>query len=158
MTRASTLVAVFRDQRRGDAIYEAVLASVGRVSHILHQRGLYEMRLAGDACGLDRAERYLAEALELAPGNRAIRHSIAELSLARSNVARDEIEREGWRRQAESQASALASGDRTDYPVHTLAKAAIAAVRDNLERSELVDDELSQEALSQAIKHAEDVL
>jgi tetratricopeptide (TPR) repeat protein len=158
LIRAATLATVFRDRTKGDAVYEAVLASIGRTSHILHQRGLYEMRLAGDASSLDRAERYLNEALELAPNNRAIQHSLAELSLARSEKVRDEFEREAWRRQAEAQANKLITGANTAYPRHTLAKAAIAAVRDSLERSERLDDELSQEALSQAIKHAEDVL
>jgi hypothetical protein len=158
LIRASTLAAVFRDPSKGDSIYEAVLASVGRTSHVLHQRGLYEMRVAQDIGAFDRAERYLKEALELAASNRAIKHSLAELSLARSNAATDEFEREAWRRQAQSQAAALVPGDNTAYSRHTLAKAAIAAVRDHLERSEIADDELSQEALSQAIKRAEDVL
>jgi len=158
LIRASTLATVFRDPSKGDAIYEAVLASVGRTPHILHQRGLYEMRVARDMGMFDRAEGYLNEALELAPYNRAIKHSLAELSFARSSVATDDMEKEAWRRQAENQAAALVSGDHTAYSRHTLAKAAIAAVRDNLEKSELVDDELSQEALSQAIKRAEDVL
>jgi hypothetical protein len=156
--RASTLATEFRDQRRGNAIYEAVLSSIGREPHILHQRGIYEMRLGQDAVALDRAERFLSEALELAPNNRAIRHSLAELALARSKIAADELERESWRRQAETRAAELARGDHSSYPLHTLAKAAIAAVRDNLEKTEGIDDELSQEALSQAIKRAEDVL
>jgi hypothetical protein len=59
LIRASTLATVFRDPAKGDAIYEAVLASVGRTSHILHQRGLYEMRVARDMGMFDRAESYL---------------------------------------------------------------------------------------------------
>ena len=144
LIRASTLAGVFRDRVKGDAVYDAVLAAVGRTHHILHQRGLYEMRLAGDTSSLDRAERYLTEALELAPTNRAIMHSLAELSLARSSVVRDATEREAWRRQAGSQAARLVSGAQNAYPRHTLAKVAISAVRDHLEKSENSDDELSQ--------------
>ena len=158
LIRAGNLAEIFRDRSKGEAIYEAALASVGRESFILQQWGIYEMRLGGDPGTLDRAERLLAEALELVPNNRAIQHSLAELSLARSRVARDEFERDAWRRRAEAQAQALVSGGQNSYPHHTLAKTAIAAVRDSLEKSEGSEDELSQEALSQAIKHAEDVL
>ncbi len=158
LIRAGNLADIFKDRLKGEAVYEAALRSVGRESFILQQWGIYEMRLGEDSGTLDRAERLLTEALELAPNNRAIQHSLAELSLARSKVARDEIERDSWRRQAESQAQALANAGQNSYAHHTLAKAAIAAVRDGLEKTEGSDDELSQEALSQAIKHAEDVL
>jgi tetratricopeptide (TPR) repeat protein len=116
------------------------------------------MRLGQDAVALDRAERLLAEALELAPRSGAIRHSLAELAFARSKISPDELQRESWRRQAEIRAAELARGDHSSYALHTLAKVAIAAVRDSLEKTENTDDELSQEALSQAIKRAEDVL
>jgi tetratricopeptide (TPR) repeat protein len=116
------------------------------------------MRLAGDAGGLDRATRYLETALELSPGNPTIKHSLAELALRYSTLSTDEVEKASWIRNAEAQAQALLKNTRTSHPHHTLAKAAIAGVRDAIERAERDDNELTQEGVAQALRNAEDVL
>jgi len=158
LVRGSTLAEIFRDRVKGAAIYDAALEAVGRDAMVLHQQGIYEMRLGGDASSLDRAERLLREAGELAPDYPPIKHSLAELSFKRSLLSEDEVEKVAWRRQAETQASELLRRDHTSHPHHTLIKVAIESVRDLLDKAEKGDDEVVQEALSQAIKHAEDVL
>lgn len=158
LIRAGKLVDIFKDRTMGNSIYDAALTTIGQDSFIYHQRGIYEMRLAGDNSSLDRAEQLFAVALELAPGNPTIKHSLSELSLRRSALGKDDVEREAWRRRSEVQALELVRNSRSSHPQHTLAKVAVARVKDALEKTEAEDSPLSQEALSQAIKHAEDVL
>lgn len=158
LLRASRLVELFKDRTLGNDIYEAALKSVGEESFIYHQRGIYEMRLAGDSSALDRAERYLQRALELSQQNPTIKHSLSEMALKRSNLAQSDEEREAWRRRAENQASALIKNSRSSHPLHTMAKVAIARVRDALVRNEDSDNALTQEALSITIKEAEELL
>jgi hypothetical protein len=89
MVRASTLARDFKDRKFGDAIFEAAIRSFGREPFLLHQRGIYEMRLAANTEALDVAERYLRQALDLAPANAAFQHSLAELALRHADQARD---------------------------------------------------------------------
>ncbi len=158
LVRAGNLVELFTDRTKGEAIYEAALASLGRDPGILHQQGIYEMRLGNDRLTLNRAERILSEALQISPNNRQVKHSLAELALKRSFVATDELEKTTWRNSAETQASALVKADHTSHAYHTLAKAAVATVKDALEIVNADDNELTQEALGQAIKKAEDAI
>lgn len=158
LIRGSRLADLFKDRTMGNAIYDTAEQTFGSDSHILQQRGIYEMRLAGDAGALNRAKRYLDDALELSPGNPAIKHSLAELSLRYSTIATDEIEKAGWLRDAETQAQSLLRNTRTSHPHHTLAKAAIAGLREAIDRAEQNDNELTQEGVAQALKNAEDVL
>lgn len=140
LIRASKLCEIFRDRILGDDIYRLAVELVGDVPFVYHQRGIYEMRLAGDRGGLDRAQRYLERALELAPSNPTIKHSMAELALKRSSIAEEVEERESWRRRADAQASVLRKNSRTSHPVHTMAKVALARVRDAVSRNEASDD------------------
>ncbi|SHI13699.1 SIR2 family protein [Bradyrhizobium erythrophlei] len=158
LIRGSRLSELFKDRRMGSSIYDAAEKIFGEDSHIFHQRGIYEMRLAGDVSALDRANRYLEDALELSPGNPTIKHSLAEIALRYSSVSSNEVEKASWIRNAESQANALIKNTRTSHPHHTLAKAAIAGARDAIERAEKDDNALTQEGVAQALKNAEDVL
>lgn len=156
--RAGKLAETFPDRTMGEAIYEAAEKSLGRDAFVLHQHGIYEMRLSGDSSALDRAENLLRAALELKPGNAAIRHSLAELSLKRSLVSKDSFEREAWRRRAESEAALLARQSNSSHSTHTLAKAAIGDLRDALDAIDVRDDDLAQESLNQSIKKAEETI
>jgi tetratricopeptide (TPR) repeat protein len=158
LIRSSTLAEIFPDRTMGEAIYTAAKAAFGELPMILHQQGVYEMRRAGDSGGLDRAQLYLEDAQLKATNDASIKHSLAELALKRSTIAPDQNSREIWRRRSESQARELAAKGRSSYPLHTLAKVAIARVKEALETVEQNDDELGQEVLGVAIKDAEDVL
>jgi tetratricopeptide (TPR) repeat protein len=157
LVRGNSLAELFPDRTMGEAIYNVVEDNLGRTSFLLHQRGIYEMRLAGDLSALDRAQVHLDKALELRPGNASIKHSLAELSLKRANVTHDPIERDAWLRRAENAASALSKIGGGTYGHHTVAKVAIAELRDAIGRS-TEDDALAEEALSQAIRKAEEAI
>lgn len=158
LIRAGKLVELFKDPVLGNDIYDLAVQLVGEAPFVHHQRGIYEMRLAGDRAALDRAQRHLERALELSPHNPTVKHSLAEMALKRSTLAVDDEEREAWRRQADAQASALRKGARTSHPLHTMAKVALARVRDAVARNEENDSVLTQEALNIAIKEAEELL
>ena len=158
LVRASTLARDFKDRKHGDAIFEAAIASFGREPFLLHQRGIYEMRLASTGDGLDVAERYLRQARDLVPANSAYQHALAELALRRADQARDPQERATWRAKADGIATALARHSVSSHAHHTLVKSAVAAVKEALDKAEQIDDELTQEAFSQAVKTAEDRL
>ncbi|NTF43386.1 SIR2 family protein [Rhizobium rhizogenes] len=158
LIRAQKLAEIFKERTMGAAIYEQACSSIGEDWGMLHQRGIYEMRLASDKSGLDRAELYLERALQLQQNATSVKHSLAELALRRSAVAKNDQEREAWRREAEKQAGTLASKSKNSYPLHTMAKIAVSRVKDYLERAEQTDTILSQDALNVAIKQAEEVL
>jgi tetratricopeptide (TPR) repeat protein len=158
LIRANTLAELFPDRVMGESVYAAAVSAFGEIGVIMHQHGIYEMRRAGDYGNLNRAETLLERALELTPGSSSIKHSLAELALKRSTLAASSDEREIWRRRSESQAHSLAKASKSSHPQNTLAKAAIARVRDALERTEENDNELSQEVLGNAINTAEDVI
>jgi tetratricopeptide (TPR) repeat protein len=158
LVRARTIAEWFPDPQLGRALYDATEQSIGKLAGISHQRGLYEMRVAGDRSGLDRADRYFQEALRLEPTSRPIKHSLAELSLRRSEVARTDLESAAARTEAARIASALTSGSHNAYPFHTLAKVAIADLRDAMRAEEQDPSDLKTDAVSEAIKQAEDVI
>jgi cold shock CspA family protein len=158
LIRASTLSELFPDRVLGETVYATALSAFGELGVIVHQHGIYEMKRAGDAMGLNRAETLLERSLELTPGKLSIRHSLAELALKRASLASNDADRETWRLRSESQARSLASNSRNSYPQHTLAKIAIARVRDALERNEALDNDLTREVFGTAVKEAEDIL
>ena len=158
LIRASTISELFPDKGMGEAIYVTAASAFGEISVIIHQRGIYEMKRAGDAISLDRAEVLLERSLELSPGNPSIRHSLAELALKRASLAHNDADRETWRLRSESQARSLASNSKNSYPQHTLAKVAIGRVRDALERNEALDNELTREVFGTSVKEAEDII
>lgn len=158
MVRASTLARDFKDRRHGDAIFEAAITSFGREPFLLHQRGIYEMRLASTADALDVAERFLRQAIDMVPNNGAFQHSLAELALRRADQARDPQERATWRAKAEAIATPLTRNSLSSHAHHTLAKSAVASVKEALEKAEQTDDELTHEAFAQSVRTAEERL
>ena len=158
LIRASTLDELFPDRRKGAAIYEIAAETFGRSAVLLHQWGLYEMHRAGEGSGLDRAQSLIEEALEHQPKNRAIQHSMAELALRRSRIAKSLTDREAYRDEATALAKTLVRYGSSSFPFHTMAKAAIDGVTDALAKLETQPDELSELAVDEAIKNAEDTL
>jgi tetratricopeptide (TPR) repeat protein len=83
---------------------------------------------------------------------------MAEIDLRRSRLASDSLERLAWRRSAVERANALANRGDNAYPHHTLLKAAIDAVKDELAATETEDDEAITLRLNESVANAEAVL
>lgn len=143
LLRASNVEATVSDPIRGRQIYDAAISSAGRLPMVLHQRGIYEMRVATSFADLNRSEQYLTEALGAEPYNRTIRHSLAELDFRRSRLAVERIEKTAWRKSAADRASALTQGSHNSYPHSTLIKIAIDEVKEALNDAEGTDNETS---------------
>ena len=155
---ARTLATIIPDVPMGTAIYEAAQRSIGRTVRLLHQWSLYEMRLAGDRGGLDRAAALLAEALEMEPNFTGIQHSLAELTFRRSELARSDLEAASLRSDAARIAKRLASKAETSYPHHTLAKIALAELKQALADDTVAATSLSSQAVNRAVQEAEAVI
>lgn len=153
LLRGSKLADSFPDTRMGDAIYEKALSVLGEEPHIYHQKGLYLKRLAGDVGALKHSEAALLKALELAPTDRTIKHSLAELALSRSKLTADSIERVAWRNDAIAKARPLLSSANGSHAFHTIAKAELLALSDAIESES--DAPLSVDLVSEAIKAVE---
>jgi tetratricopeptide (TPR) repeat protein/cold shock CspA family protein len=157
LIRAENIRSTLSDPIKGRQVYDAAIASAGRRTVILHQRGIYEMHVAANRADLDRAEDILEEALSLEPYNRPIKHSLAELALHRSRLSTDPLERQTFRRIAAERARALTSWDNA-YPHHTIVKAAVDDVRDLLHLAEGNQSEANVAQLGEAIVRAEEAL
>jgi tetratricopeptide (TPR) repeat protein len=156
--RADSINRTVTDQNRARQLYDIAIENVGEMTFLLHQRGIYELRVANSLGALRNAGEFLEKASAKEPRNRSIKHSLAELDLKRSRVASDQLEKEAWRRAAAEKASSLTLGDSSPYPYHTLLKAATDGVEDALAFLELNDTDTATLKLGESIAHAEDVL
>ena len=158
LVKAETVHSAIPDPVRGRQIYDLALKAAGQRYFILHQRGIYEMRVANNFAELARAEEAMLGAQALEPHNPTIKHSLAELDLRRSRLTVDPLERQTWRQSAIARAGALVGNTNNSYPHSTLVKAAIDDVRDALMAVEASNTEASGLRLGDCIAKAEDVL
>lgn len=156
LLRGSRLAELLTESHRGIALYDLALSALGEEHYIFHQKGIYLMRVASDVEGLALAENALLEAAGLAPTDRTIRHSIAELALTRARISTDPIERAAWRNEAVTKAQTLLAVSNGSYAYHTIAKAHIQALSDAMDSEK--EDQLSSDAVSDAIKSAEETI
>jgi tetratricopeptide (TPR) repeat protein len=158
LVKAENVENTVSDPHRGRQVYEVALGSAGRRAVILHQCGIYEMHISNDIGELRGAEEFILEALSVEPHNQSIKHSLAELDLRRSRLAKDPLERISWRRSAIERAKALTVRTNNSYPYTTLVKAGIDDIRDALPAAESNDDEASVRRLGDSIAATEEVL
>ncbi len=158
LVSARALAELIPNVPMGTSVYEAAERSIGRTARLLHQWALYEMRLAGDRGGFDRAATLLDEALDIEPGLTGIQHSLAELNVRRSEVARSDLEAASLRAEAKRIAKRLIKKVETSYPHHTLAKIALAELKQALANDTSSASQLSAQAVNSALQEAESVI
>lgn len=156
LIKAKNLADLLPKRRLGTVVYEAAERSVGRIPRLLHQWGLYEMRLAkGSREALDRAEELIRDALKLSPTSQSIRHTLSELALRRSGLARTDLEAAALRQEAGSLARKLAKDAQSSHAHHTVAKVALATLEQALKEDTERATDLTSQAVNQAIQDAE---
>ncbi len=155
--RSDNLIQSIGDTHKIRQIYEIAAELFGDFALVYHQRGVFEINASSDLPGLEGAEKYLYQAEEIEPYNRAIQHSFAELDLRRSRMSTDPLQRQSWRQRAVARASKLAKGS-SPYPHHTMLKAAVDEVRDALSDAEKDEIEHDARPLAESIASAESVL
>ena len=96
LVRGRSLMDEFSDPRMVEAIYSNARERVRDEFYLLHQMAIYEMNRRGG--NLDQAGHYLGRAKSLAPHDRAVTHSLAELQLRRADGARTSLEFERYLR------------------------------------------------------------
>ncbi len=156
LLRGSKLAESFPDIAQGIAIYDLALDALGEEAHIYHQMGIYLMKRGHDIKTLGQAEDALKRANEIAPSDRTIRHSLAELALSRSRISVDPIERAAWRGEAIKRAQPLIGSSNGSHAYHTIAKAQTSALNDALDLPN--DDALTGDLVSETIKAAEEAI
>ncbi len=98
LMRGHSIVDAFPSAELGRRLFEIAIENVGRDAFLLQQYGIFEMNHKGG--DLARAERWLRDALEIAPWDQSIRHTYANLCRRRSLVAKTDLEKEQLRKEA----------------------------------------------------------
>ena len=86
--------------------------AVGEEPHLLHQIGLYEMK--GPTIDLEESARLLNRAMELAPFDETIKHSLAQLRMRQAEAARTPLQREVLLKEAGDITRALIKDEKSD--------------------------------------------
>jgi hypothetical protein len=143
MTRARSVLELFPDHQLAVAIYKLARERVGESDGgLIHQMALYELNRPNG--NLDRSSELLARAVELRPYDPSIKHSLAELHLRLSEVARTDLEKEKHRREAIAISVEYNRKSITDtYGYVTLAKIGLRSLSDALERADPIGIEQS---------------
>ena len=128
LIRARSLLDDFPDHQMVEAIYSSAQRTARDYPYLLHQMGIYEMLRANGS--MLRATDMLGRAQTLAPFDRTITHSLAELELRKAESARTELEFQSCLRTATELARRLAGPNAADsHGYHTLAKVVLTKLR-----------------------------
>jgi Flp pilus assembly protein TadD len=132
LMRARTLLELFPDHDAVVQLFKVAAQVAPEDAFLLHQRGIYEMRRPNGS--LSQAADYLNRALALASRDLTIRHSLAELELARADASRTTLERDRHRQKARQLAAVVCQDPvRGAYGYHTLLKLGLARLTELLQ-------------------------
>jgi cytochrome c-type biogenesis protein CcmH/NrfG len=107
--------------------------------YLLQQMALYEMNR--DSGHLGKATQFLQRAMNLAPRSRIVKHSLAELYLKQSGVARNDLERLHSIAEAEQICRELKRDTHDSYAHSTLVKAGILRLQRAADSEEVLKNE-----------------
>lgn len=149
LIRARDLIALFPDPRLVRRLYEKARETVGEDAYLYQQRAIFEMRRENPNLAL--AYEYLTNAVRVAPYDKSIVHSLAELEIERSKRANSEMEQGRHLGSAQRLARSLTGSDTdSSYGFHTLCKIGLDELR-----HELSCDVPSDQSVSECIKTLE---
>ena len=109
LSRGRLMADIFASQELGRRFYERCERIVGKEPHLLQQRAIFEMAHPGGS--LEKAEQYLQDALTVAPYERSIQHTFANLKRRQANAANNPLLRGKLRRDSRGYLVGLARGD-----------------------------------------------
>ena len=149
-----SLLEEFPDHPMVEAIYKNARLKFRDDAYLFQQIAIYEMNRPDG--NLQEANEYLARAKTLAPYNRTITHSLAELQLRRAEGARTTLEFHRYIREAQNLARPLTvASSVVSHGFHTLAKAHLAKLRRMISSD---DEEAADIGVTDTIKDAEAVI
>ena len=143
MIRGRLMLELFPDYEDARAIFDSALKLAPDDTHVLHQRGIYEMNRANG--NLESAHNFLVSASSIAPIDSTIMHSLAELERKRGELATNEIQRKRHRDEAVRLAKVLQSDPvQGSYGYHTILKTHLDRLREILGSSGNDDIEIDR--------------
>ena len=152
LIKARNLIDLFPDPNMVLAIYRAVKPVSSNNAYYYQQQAIYEMKRANP--NLNKAYELLKTANCLAPNDRSISHSIAELELQRAENSSSQTEVNRHLNAASDIASRLAGVNAEDsYGFHTRCKIALRKVEDQIALSP--DDD---QVITEMVKNAEETI
>lgn len=129
LAHARELGKLFPDLEMARRVFAAAKLRDSQNASLLQQEALLEMHLGST----DTAYSLLQEAIRLQPNNLTIQHTLAELSLARSERSIHPLEKKKYRREAtQLAASLLKRGTLDSYAHHTLLKISFAELEETV--------------------------
>lgn len=94
---------MFASQELGRKIFSEALRRFGEEAYLYQQAAIFEMRHSGGS--IDTAEKYARQAVELAPHDRSIRHTLANVCRQQANTVTNELVRGEYRKKARRELS-----------------------------------------------------
>ncbi|MCD4722466.1 MAG: hypothetical protein K8S13_21800, partial [Desulfobacula sp.] len=142
MTNARKLIEIFRDPRHIRNLFKIVGEENSDNPKLLQQKAIFEMQ-SNDG-SLVSAEKFLSEALELAPNDPLISHSFAELCLKRAELSTNDVEKSKLLRTARDLCNKIIKKytNHRDHSYHTLLKIALMNLNDVIEKNDPVSIEV----------------
>ncbi len=149
--RGRSLLDTFPDHQLVEAIWRSARTVAGEDPYLYQQMAIYEM--TRDNGNFDEAGMMLGRAHQLAPYDKTVTHSLAELALRRAEASKTPIQFEQHLLESTKLARSLTGRQATDsHGYHTLAKIGLVRLRRIVGTAE---QELPQFEFEQAVKDTE---
>jgi len=119
LVRGKNVIESFASVEIGRALYKAAKESIGNDPVLLHQEGMFELNHRGGS--LSRAGDCLDNAERIAPHDKSIQHSIANMLRRKAQIEPNSLRRKEFRSRARVKLNKLQSGNtfRHSYEINT---------------------------------------
>ena len=158
LIRGRSIGDLFPSAELARKLYNRVETIVGENPHALQQRAVFEM--SHQDGNLQMAERSIMKALRVAPHNRSIQHTVANLKRLQANDATDQLLRKKLRRDSKQYLDRFHMGDfKTSYEYHTYTLVLLDELRDSLSnRGDTSLEPLKERTVVDLIRNIESTL
>jgi len=148
LTKARSLISLFRDPQMIRQLYTVAKTRSSEDPMLMQQEAIFEMTAPGGS--IDKATGLLQRAYKIAPYNKAIAHSLAELALKKADRASTILEKSKLRRESREIAlRILSKGSLSAYSYHTVIKIGLDELSELMEHGD-------ESAIDRKIKEIED--
>ena len=139
MIRGRELAELFSDRRLADRIFETARNAATSVSHVEHQRAVFELRHPDGDPHAALSSLAIAES-QTDRGRAAIRHTRAMALRLLANRSKTEIQRDRLRSEAKTMLRRLVRQGRSSHAHHTLGELIMDEILDHMRKLPGVDD------------------
>ena len=154
LIRGRTVGELFGSLELGRRLYEHAERIVYRDAHLLQQRAVFEMTHPGGR--LDLADTYLSSAASIAPDDRTIKHTMANLKRQEANSTTNPLLRNKLRTTSRAFLDQVLHGDSRSHGYHTLVLLLTDQLRDLLsEKGNKNLDRLEENTVVELIREIE---